>query len=70
MHGACRSFLTVYKDENDKPKFYGRFNQGVVTLNLVDVACSSGKDVDKFLENSLMRDLICVNVPLCADITA
>ena len=45
---GCRSFLTVYKDENDKPKFYGRFNQGVVTLNLVDVACSSGKDMDKF----------------------
>lgn len=45
---GCRSFLTVYHDENDKPKFYGRFNQGVVTLNLVDVACSSGKDMDKF----------------------
>ncbi len=41
---GCRSFLTVYKDENDKFKFYGRFNQGVVTFNLVDVACSSGKD--------------------------
>ncbi len=45
---GCRSFLTVYHDENDKPKFYGRFNQGVVTINLVDVACSSGKDMDKF----------------------
>ena len=45
---GCRSFLTVYKDENNKPKFYGRFNQGVVTLNLVDIACSSGKDMDKF----------------------
>ena len=43
---GCRSFLTVYKDENNKPKFYGRFNQGVVTLNLVDIACSSGKDMD------------------------
>ena len=47
---GCRSFLTVYKDENDKPKFYGRFNQGVVTLNLVDVACSSGKDMKRFWE--------------------
>ncbi len=45
---GCRSFLTVYKDEQDKFKFYGRFNQGVVTLNLVDVACSSGGDMDKF----------------------
>ena len=47
---GCRSFLTVYHDENDKPKFYGRFNQGVVTLNLVDVACSSGKNKDRFWE--------------------
>ncbi len=45
---GCRSFLTVYHDENGKPKFYGRFNQGVVTLNLVDVACSSGGDKDLF----------------------
>ena len=45
---GCRSFLTVYKDETGKPKFYGRFNQGVVTINLVDVACSSGKDLTKF----------------------
>jgi ribonucleoside-triphosphate reductase (formate) len=45
---GCRSFLTVYHDGNGKPKFYGRFNQGVVTLNLVDVACSSGGDMDKF----------------------
>lgn len=45
---GCRSFLTVYHDEQGKPKFYGRFNQGVVTLNLVDVACSSEKDMDKF----------------------
>ncbi len=45
---GCRSFLTVYRDENGKPKFYGRFNQGVVTINLVDVACSSGGDYDKF----------------------
>ncbi|WP_191016605.1 anaerobic ribonucleoside-triphosphate reductase [Treponema zioleckii] len=47
---GCRSFLTVYKDENGKPKFYGRFNQGVVTINLVDVACSSGGDMDSFWE--------------------
>jgi len=47
---GCRSFLTVYHDENDKPKFYGRFNQGVVTVNLVDIACSSDGDIDKFWE--------------------
>jgi len=47
---GCRSFLTVYHDEEGKDKFYGRFNQGVVTLNLVDVACSSGKNIDKFWE--------------------
>ena len=45
---GCRSFLTPYVDENGKPKYYGRFNQGVVTINLVDVALSSCKDVDKF----------------------
>ena len=45
---GCRSFLTVYKDSNDKFKFYGRFNQGVVTLNLVDIACSSGGDMEQF----------------------
>lgn len=45
---GCRSFLTPYVDENGKPKYYGRFNQGVVTINLVDVALSSQKDVDKF----------------------
>lgn len=46
---GCRSFLTVYQDpETKKSKFYGRFNQGVVTINLVDVACSSGGDRDKF----------------------
>ncbi len=41
---GCRSFLTPYLDENGKPKYYGRFNQGVVTINLVDVALSSGGD--------------------------
>lgn len=45
---GCRSFLTPYVDENGKPKYYGRFNQGVVTVNLVDVALSSGGDSEKF----------------------
>ncbi len=45
---GCRSFLTVYKDEEGKPKFYGRFNQGVCTINLVDIACSSEGDFDAF----------------------
>ncbi len=45
---GCRSFLTPYVDENKKPKYYGRFNQGVVTINLVDVALSSDKDMDLF----------------------
>ena len=47
---GCRSFLTPYIDENGKPKYYGRFNQGVVTVNLVDIALSAGKDMDKFWE--------------------
>lgn len=45
---GCRSFLTPYVDENGKPKYYGRFNQGVVTINLPDVALSSGGDMKKF----------------------
>ncbi len=45
---GCRSFLTPYLDENGKPKYYGRFNQGVVTINLVDVALSSHGDMDEF----------------------
>ena len=48
---GCRSFLTPYVDENGKPKYYGRFNQGVVTLNLVDVACTAcadGRSEEKF----------------------
>ena len=45
---GCRSFLTPYLDENGKAKFYGRFNQGVVSINLVDVALSAGKDKSKF----------------------
>lgn len=56
---GCRSALTVYNDENGKPKFYGRFNQGVVTLNLVDVALSSDKDVDKFWELMDERTELC-----------
>ena len=47
---GCRSFLTPYVDENGQPKYYGRFNQGVVTINLVDVACSSGGDKEAFWE--------------------
>ncbi len=45
---GCRSFLTPYVDENGKPKYYGRFNQGVVTVNLVDIALSSHGDMDIF----------------------
>ncbi len=45
---GCRSFLTPYVDESGKPKYYGRFNQGVVTINLVDVALSSDKDKENF----------------------
>ena len=47
---GCRSFLTPYVDENGKPKYYGRFNQGVVTVNLVDIALSAHKNMDKFWE--------------------
>lgn len=45
---GCRSFLTPYIDENGKPKYYGRFNQGVVTINLIDAALSSHKDMKEF----------------------
>ena len=45
---GCRSFLTPYVDESGKPKYYGRFNQGVVTVNLVDIGLSAGGDMDKF----------------------
>lgn len=47
---GCRSFLTPYVDENGKPKYYGRFNQGVVTINLVDIGLSAHKDINKFWE--------------------
>ena len=45
---GCRSFLTPYVDENGKPKYYGRFNQGVVTVNLIDIALSADRDIDLF----------------------
>lgn len=47
---GCRSFLTPYVDENGKPKYYGRFNQGVVTINLVDVGLSAHKNMERFWE--------------------
>jgi ribonucleoside-triphosphate reductase len=62
---GCRSFLTVYHDEEGKPKFYGRFNQGVVTLNLVDVACSSGRDIDKFWKLLDERLELCYRALMC-----
>ena len=62
---GCRSFLTPYLDENGKPKYYGRFNQGVVTLNLVDVACSSGKDEQKFWEILDERLQLCYRALMC-----
>lgn len=62
---GCRSFLSPYKDENDKPKFYGRFNQGVVTLNLVDVALSSEGDYEKFWNLMEQRTELCHKALLC-----
>ncbi|MCM1251659.1 MAG: anaerobic ribonucleoside-triphosphate reductase [Clostridium sp.] len=62
---GCRSFLTVYHDEDGNPKFYGRFNQGVVTINLVDVACSSGKDMDKFWKIFDERLQLCRRALMC-----
>lgn len=47
---GCRSFLTPYVDEDGKPKYYGRFNQGVVTVNLVDIGLSAEGDMDRFWE--------------------
>jgi ribonucleoside-triphosphate reductase len=47
---GCRSFLTPYVDEEGNPKYYGRFNQGVVTVNLVDIGLSANKDMNKFWE--------------------
>ena len=62
---GCRSFLTVYHDENNKHKFYGRFNQGVVTLNLVDVACSSKGDMERFWEILDERLELCYEALMC-----
>ena len=63
---GCRSFLTPYvHPETGKPKYYGRFNQGVVTLNLVDVALSSGKDMDKFWQVMDERLELCHRALLC-----
>ncbi len=62
---GCRSFLTPYVDENGKPKYYGRFNQGVVTLNLVDVACSSEGDMNRFWEILDERLDLCKRALLC-----
>ncbi|MBQ1269831.1 MAG: anaerobic ribonucleoside-triphosphate reductase [Clostridia bacterium] len=62
---GCRSFLTPYVDENGKPKYYGRFNQGVVTINLVDVALSSGADEEKFWKIFDERLDLCYRALLC-----
>ena len=56
---GCRSFLTPYVDESGNSKYYGRFNQGVVTINLVDIALSSGGDFDKFWELFEERTELC-----------
>ena len=63
---GCRSFLTPYIDpETGKPKYYGRYNQGVVTINLVDVACSSGKDEKKFWKILDERLKLCYRALMC-----
>ena len=62
---GCRSFLTTYLDENGKPKYYGRFNQGVVTLNLVDVACSSKQDEEAFWRIMDERLALCKKALMC-----
>ena len=62
---GCRSFLTPYVDENGKPKYYGRFNQGVVTINLPDVALSSGGDMDTFWRIFDERLELCHRALLC-----
>jgi len=62
---GCRSALTVWKDKNGKPKFYGRFNQGVVTINLVDIALSSGGDIDKFWKIFDERTELCHKALQC-----
>ncbi len=62
---GCRSFLSPYKDENGNYKFYGRLNQGVVTLNLVDVALSSEGDYEKFWDLMEQRTELCHKALLC-----
>ena len=62
---GCRSFLTPYVDENGKPKYYGRFNQGVVTINLPDVALSSGGNIEKFWQIFDERLELCHRALLC-----
>ena len=62
---GCRSFLTPYVDENGKPKYYGRFNQGVVTINLPDVALSSGGDMERFWEIFDERLDLCYRALMC-----
>ncbi|MCQ2431952.1 MAG: anaerobic ribonucleoside-triphosphate reductase [Clostridia bacterium] len=62
---GCRSFLTPYVDENGQPKYYGRFNQGVVTINLPDVALSSGGDFDTFWKIFDERLELCHQALLC-----
>ena len=62
---GCRSFLTPYVDENGKPKYYGRFNQGVVTINLVDVALSSDGNLEKFWKIFDERLELCHRALMC-----
>ncbi len=63
---GCRSFLTTYVDpETGKGKYYGRFNQGVVTLNLVDIACSSGGKLDAFWQIFDERLALCYRALMC-----
>ena len=62
---GCRSFLTPYVDEDGKPKYYGRFNQGVVTINLPDVALSSGGNIEKFWKIFDERLELCYKALMC-----
>ncbi len=62
---GCRSFLTPYVDENGQPKYYGRFNQGVVTVNLPDIALSSGGNIEKFWRIFDDRMELCHRALLC-----
>ena len=62
---GCRSFLTPYVDEDGNPKYYGRFNQGVVTVNLPDIALSSGGNIEKFWRIFDERMELCHRALLC-----